>query len=122
MSKIKFALLKDIFIYNLSFIIYSLIMKLFMFLAYLVTISVAQDRVAEILMLTKDCDYCGMTFTGTVSVKVCGNMDCCYTPWLTGSFNEGQYDVWSGPSQLGECSNYNLMDNSTELKMGKILL
>ena len=52
-------------------------------------------------------------------LKVCGNKDCCYTPWLTGNFNIGEIDSYTGPSQLGECSEFELMDDTMPLSMSK---
>ena len=51
--------------------------------------------------------------------KICGNKDCCYTPWLTGNFNIGEIDSYTGPSQLGECAGFELMDDTMPLSMSK---
>merc|ERR1712004_247412 len=94
----------------------------FLFLAICFTMSMAKDlrasnRVEILSLQTAYCDYCDMVFTGTYSVKVCGNKDCCYTPWLTGNFNIGEIDSYTGPSQLGECSEFELMDDTMPLSM-----
>merc|ERR1711994_1125281 len=57
------------------------------------------------------CSDCGMRFTGTVSLKLCGNIGCCYTPWLQGNFDEGNSDFFAGQSQLGECFDFAYMDS-----------
>ena len=100
----------------------SITMKLLIFLAA-ITMATAMPKAAntvQILSLqTAYCDYCDMVFTGTYSVKVCGNADCCYTPWLTGNFNLGEIDSYTGVSQLGECADFQLMNDTLPLSMSK---
>ena len=45
-------------------------------------------------------------------IQVCGNLDCCLTPWLTGNFDEGAVDYYEGPSQLGECANFEFYEGN----------
>ena len=45
-------------------------MRYLIFLSLFATISVAQNRIADIAMVTGNCDRCGMTFVGSVSLKV----------------------------------------------------
>ena len=45
-------------------------------------------------------------------IQVCGNLDCCLTPWMTGNFDEGATDYYEGPSQLGECSNFEFYEGN----------
>jgi len=53
---------------------------------------------------TAECDFCGMTFFGALSFKICSDVQCCYTPWLQGGFTEGGIDFFEN-SNLGECGN-----------------
>ena len=34
------------------------------------------------------------------------------TPWLTGNFDEGNVDYFEGPSQLGECANFEFYEGN----------
>lgn len=47
-----------------------------------------------------------------IFLQICGNLNCCYTPWLTGNFDEGNYDYFEGSSQLGECSGFRLANET----------
>jgi len=46
-------------------------LKILLFLAAVVvgTVSCA-DRIRDVVVATSNCAYCGMTFTGTISIKV----------------------------------------------------
>merc|ERR1712018_836541 len=50
----------------------------------------AEERIETITFLTSYCDDCGMDFTGSVAVKVCGDSACCFTPWMQADFREGE--------------------------------
>ena len=58
--------------------------------------------------------------------QVCGNLNCCFTPWLQGNFDEGNTDYFEGPSQLGECNNFEFLDASNgtfeDLPMSKLFM
>lgn len=79
-----------------------------------------QERLYGIELHTENCEDCGMGFAGTVSVLVCGNSDCCFTPWLTGNFDEGNSDYFQGPSNLGECDQYAISEGN-RTKFGTFL-
>lgn len=89
------------------------------------------EKIGIVSVATSMNNDCGMRFTGTIALKVsmlnngkakfynfmqiCGNVNCCLTPWLTGRFDEGQVDYFEGISQLGECANFEFYEaeNST---------
>jgi len=51
--------------------------------------------------------------------QICGASGCCYTPWMVGNFDEGQIDVFNGPSNLGECHNFLIRDDPAPSSLGK---
>ena len=51
--------------------------------------------------------------------QVCGNKDCCYTPWTGENFDEGEAVILSGPSVLGECNKYDINDPSQNREICK---
>lgn len=53
-------------------------------------------------------------------MQLCGNIGCCYTPWLQGNFDEGNSDFFSGQSQLGECFDFAFMDQDYSFNMGEL--
>ena len=53
-----------------------------------------------------------------ILLQVCGTLNCCYTPWQTGNFDEGQLDIFSGPSSLGECSEFTIREAGQDFSMG----
>merc|ERR1712109_322255 len=72
-------------------------------------------NIREIHVKTADCDGCGMTFLGQLSIKVCGQGQspaiCCVAANLDDSdsnnFEEGNEDVFQG-KDLKECENFDL--------------
>ena len=51
-------------------------------------------------------------------LKVCGTTDCCFTPWSVNSVDEGEGVYLSGPSDLGECNQYDVNDGSQNNEIG----
>eukprot|EP00095_Tigriopus_kingsejongensis_P010511 maker-scaffold45_size475391-snap-gene-1.16 protein:Tk10511 transcript:maker-scaffold45_size475391-snap-gene-1.16-mRNA-1 annotation:"78" len=78
----------------------------------------AGENLREIHVATAACSDCGMTALGQLSAKVCGKGSatalggvCCVAFHLnTGSndFEEGNTDIFAGPSALGECYDFDL--------------
>ena len=49
---------------------------------------------------------------------MCGDIDCCYTPWLQGGFTEGGIEFFEN-NDLGECGKeLKIIRNSTTPIMG----
>lgn len=71
----------------------------------LLKLSRSGDVLESLAFRTRSCDECGMTLFGTISVKVCGSVGCCYTPWMQGRFDEGGMDYMSGAT-IGECYQF----------------
>merc|ERR1719369_743594 len=96
-------------------------MKTFLFAIFCLTfLALSQGtpvKIRNIEIHTEQCEDCGMLFAGSLSVKVCGNLNCCFTPWLTGNFDEGASDYFSGPSELGECNDFGFMDTDRNFTM-----
>merc|ERR1712001_86839 len=72
------------------------------------------SNIQEIEVVTADCENCGMTFLGELSVKVCGQGPapsiCCVVANIDNdddNFEEGAIDVFSG-NDLKECYNFDL--------------
>ena len=42
--------------------------------------------------------------------QVCGNVGCCYTPWLQGGFTEGGNDFFESKG-IGECDKFTILKN-----------
>ena len=75
------------------------------------------QKIEEIQYLTADCEDCGMTMFGSIMTKVCGNVDCCVTPWEQGSFHEGGTDVMSG-ERIGECNEFGFKSDDLDQDIG----
>ncbi|TRY69945.1 hypothetical protein TCAL_05210 [Tigriopus californicus] len=81
----------------------------------LLTVHLAHgDLVQAIVTRTNSCINCGMT-AGELSVKVCGNLGCCFSPELDNdniNFLPGSTDSFRGPTILGECDEYQIGDRN----------
>ena len=51
-------------------------------------------------------------------LKVCGTTDCCFTPWSVNTVDEGEGVYLTGPSDLGECNQYDVNDGSQNNEIG----
>ena len=51
-------------------------------------------------------------------LKVCGTTGCCFTPWSVNSVDEGEGVYVKGPSDLGECNQYDVNDGSQNNEIG----
>ena len=52
--------------------------------------------------------------------QICGNVGCCYTPWLQGSFTEGGIDFFN-KDWIGQCAQFNILIEGFHLVMGKYI-
>merc|ERR1712241_938356 len=77
----------------------------------LISTAMSQDMLNSILFQVSDVDDAGMIFAGSLAAKVCGNKDCCFTHWTSGSVDQGEEIFLSGSSQLGECNKYDINDD-----------
>ena len=49
--------------------------------------------------------------------QVCGDVGCCYTPWLQGTFVEGGEDYFE-IQDIGECGKFIILQNDYDLRLG----
>ena len=80
----------------------SKVLLIFLFGLFLNNASGEELTIESLEFLTADCDDCGMSVFGAVMAEVCGDLDCCLTPWMQGSFKQGGSDVFSG-EDIKEC-------------------
>ena len=59
-------------------------------------------------------------FIRKIVFQICGDLECCYTPWLQGSFTEGGIDYFEN-DQLGECGNQSdIIRNDDNVNLGML--
>ena len=49
--------------------------------------------------------------------QVCGDVGCCYTPWLQGTFVEGGEDYFE-IQDIGECGKFIILQNEYDPRLG----
>ena len=49
--------------------------------------------------------------------QVCGDVGCCYTPWLQGTFVEGGEDYFE-IQDIGECGKFIILQNEYDPRIG----
>merc|ERR1712110_182616 len=69
----------------------------------------SDERIETITFLTSQCSGCGMDALGSISVKVCGDDACCYTPWMQADFREGMMTHLGGGT-IHECFKFKVSE------------